>query len=115
MSVKRETSYDKELEQINEFAEKFSEWFSRHQKILFIIIIIVALILWLLSGVYIVHPGEEGVVRTFGRFSSVTVPVLNYHWPRPIPSVPVVDFDSVRRAEIGFRTGCANLIDENLS
>jgi modulator of FtsH protease HflK len=60
--------------------------------------------LWLLSGIYIVQAGEEGVVRTFGRFSGITEPGLNYHFPAPIQRVTVVDVQSIRRAEIGFRT-----------
>ena len=62
------------------------------------------LVLWLLSGIYIVRPGEEGVVRTFGRFSGITEPGLNYHLPRPIQRATIVDVQSIRRAEIGFRT-----------
>jgi membrane protease subunit HflK len=54
--------------------------------------------------VYIVQPGEEGVVQTFGRFSRVTTPGLNYHIPWPIQRVTIVDVESIRRVELGFRS-----------
>jgi membrane protease subunit HflK len=63
-----------------------------------------AVMLWLGSGVYIVGPGEQGVVRRFGKEYAITGPGLRYHLPRPIESRDVVDVARVRRAEIGFRT-----------
>jgi membrane protease subunit HflK len=70
---------------------------------------------WLASGAYIVQPGEEGVVQTFGRFSSITTPGLNYHIPWPIQQVTIVDVESVRRVEIGFRTTAGDGKQEVLS
>ncbi|MEZ4709832.1 MAG: FtsH protease activity modulator HflK [Caldilineaceae bacterium] len=61
-------------------------------------------ILWLTTGIYVVQPGEEGVVKTFGRFSSVATSGLNYHMPWPIQQVTIVDVANIRRAEIGFRS-----------
>ena len=40
-----------------------------------------ALLIWLLSGVYIVGPDEVGVVQTFGKYSRVGQSGLNYHFP----------------------------------
>ena len=69
------------------------------------IIIILALIGWLATGIYTIQPGEAGVVRTFGSYSGPpTGAGLNYHFPAPIQSVEVVDTQTVRRTEIGFRT-----------
>ena len=74
----------------------------------------VAGMLWLGSGVYIVGPGEQGVVRRFGKEYALTGPGLRYHLPRPIESRDVVDVARVRRAEIGFRTqlGRAQVVEE---
>jgi len=62
------------------------------------------LLLWLASGLYIVGPGERGVVLLFGKLWSQAEPGLRYRLPRPIQTRQVVDTARIRRAEIGFRT-----------
>ena len=52
-----------------------------HRKSLFIGIVDVVLALWLASGIYQVQPGEDGVIRTFGRYTATTGPGLHYHLP----------------------------------
>lgn len=69
------------------------------------IVLGVVVVIWLLSGIYIVGPGEAGVERRFGRFVAQTDPGVNYRLPWPIQSVDVVNVAQIRRAEIGFRTG----------
>ena len=63
-----------------------------------------ALLIWLLSGVYIVGPDEVGVVQTFGKYSRVGQSGLNYHFPYPIEKVSTPKVTEVKRVEIGFRT-----------
>jgi modulator of FtsH protease HflK len=60
---------------------------------------------WLASGLYIVGPGERGVVMLFRKAVGQTEPGLHYHLPWPIQSHATVDVAQVRRAEIGFRSG----------
>lgn len=60
--------------------------------------------LWLLSGFYMVGPGEQGLVLTFGRLTGQSEPGLHYRLPAPIQSQFVVDTARVRTAEIGYRT-----------
>ena len=67
-------------------------------------IIPVVVVLWLLSGIYIVRPDEEGVVRRFGKAVKVTQPGPHYHLPDPIERVDKVKVKKVRRLEVGFRT-----------
>ncbi|MHC4482891.1 MAG: FtsH protease activity modulator HflK [Planctomycetota bacterium] len=67
-------------------------------------IIPAAVVLWLLSGIYIVRPGEQGVVRRFGKAVRVTGEGPHYRLPRPIEKVDKVKVEKVRRIEIGFRT-----------
>lgn len=62
------------------------------------------LILWLLSGIYIVRPGEQGVVRRFGAVVRITEPGPHYRLPRPIEKVDKPKVQQVRRIEIGFET-----------
>jgi len=64
----------------------------------------VVLVLWLFSGIYIVRPDEQGVVRRFGRAVRVTQPGPHYRLPLPIEMVNKVKVKQVRRIEIGFRT-----------
>lgn len=68
------------------------------------LIIPVIVLLWGLSGIYIVRPDEQGVVRRFGKAVKVTEPGPNYHLPIPIEKVDKVKVKQVRRMEIGFRT-----------
>ena len=62
------------------------------------------LLLWLASGLYVVGPGERGVVLLFGRVAGQTESGLRYRLPAPLQSHRIVDVATVRRAEIGFRT-----------
>ena len=64
----------------------------------------IALLLWLLSGVYVVGPDEVGVVQTFGKYSRAAQSGLNYHFPFPIEKVQTPKVTEVKRIEIGFRT-----------
>jgi membrane protease subunit HflK len=67
--------------------------------------VVVIAVLWLLSGFYIVGPGERGIVLLFGRVVGQTEPGLRYRLPAPLQSHRVVDVATVRRAEVGFRSG----------
>ena len=67
-------------------------------------VIIGAIILWLLTGVYIVGPDEVGVVRTFGEFTRVTQSGLNWKFPAPIETANTPKVTEVKRIEIGFRS-----------
>lgn len=69
------------------------------------IIVTVILIIWAASGIYIVGPGEQGVVRQFGRvLQPPTSPGLNYYWPWPVQQVDVINVERIRRLEVGFRS-----------
>jgi len=61
-------------------------------------------VLWLLTGIFVVGPAERGVVKRFGEFNRETGPGLHYHMPYPIESVITLNVDQVRRIEIGFRS-----------
>ncbi|KAF0108915.1 MAG: protease FtsH subunit HflK [Chloroflexi bacterium] len=71
---------------------------------LFWIVVIGVVVLWLLSGIYMVGPGERGIVLTFGQLTGQSEPGLHYRLPVPIQSNFVVDTARVRTAEIGYRT-----------
>ncbi|PIQ82202.1 MAG: FtsH protease activity modulator HflK [Candidatus Omnitrophica bacterium CG11_big_fil_rev_8_21_14_0_20_64_10] len=59
---------------------------------------------WLATGIYVVNPGEQGVIRQFGKWVSTTEAGFHYHLPWPIQQRDVVNLKEVRSAEIGFRS-----------
>ncbi|SCX84701.1 FtsH protease activity modulator HflK [Thiohalorhabdus denitrificans] len=67
------------------------------------IVVGIALLLWLASGIYVVNPAEQGVVKRFGKHTITTEPGLHYHLPWPIESVHTPKVTQVRRIEVGFR------------
>ena len=73
-----------------------------------IIIVLVAIGIWLLTGFYRVEPDEQGVVLRFGEWTKTTQPGLNYHLPGPIETVMLPKVTKVNRAEIGYRTAADN-------
>ena len=61
----------------------------------FALVLVLALVAWALSGIYIVEPAERGVVLMFGKYSSTTGP--GPHWyMRGIETVNIVDIDQLR-------------------
>ncbi|MBN2515065.1 MAG: FtsH protease activity modulator HflK [Deltaproteobacteria bacterium] len=67
-------------------------------------IIVIALILWLASGIFFVAPDEVGVVKRFGKAVRTVMPGPNYHAPMPIETVMRPKVTRVQRLEIGFRS-----------
>lgn len=68
------------------------------------LIVIAAILVWLLSGTYIVGPGERGVELRFGAKNEITEPGLHWHLPFPIETVEKVDVERVPIVEVGYRT-----------
>lgn len=68
------------------------------------IIFIGIVLLWLVSGIYIVSPAEQGVVRRFGKMVRITSSGLRYRLPWPIEKVDTPRVTEVKRIEVGFRT-----------
>ncbi len=61
-------------------------------------------ILWMLSGIYIVEPDEEGVVLRFGEYNRSVPPGPHYHIPFPVESVYTPKVTQIQRVEVGFRS-----------
>lgn len=61
---------------------------------------------WLISGgpYYIVDPDEEGVVKTFGKYTKSTGPGFHLKFPWPIQTVETPKVTEVKRLEVGMRT-----------
>ncbi|ADM09863.1 putative membrane bound protease protein [Parvularcula bermudensis HTCC2503] len=58
-------------------------------------------LLWLLSGLYSLPPGARGVVTTFGNYSALTGPGLNWRLPWPFQDHARVQVDQDRSVTIG--------------
>ncbi|OGX11894.1 MAG: HflK protein [Omnitrophica bacterium RIFOXYB12_FULL_50_7] len=57
---------------------------------------------WLASGFFIVSPGEQGIVRQFGKKVRIASAGLNWRMPWPVDQVDIVNVEQVRRIEVGF-------------
>jgi membrane protease subunit HflK len=89
--------------------------------------------LWLASGIYVVHPQEQGVVLRFGAFTERTGPGLHYHLPWPVETVYTPDIRRAHQISVGYHprdasdsgdedpneglmlTGDENIIDVNFT
>lgn len=60
------------------------------------------LIIYALTGIYIVNPGEQAVIRRFGAVLENSISEgIHYRLPYPIDQVQKVNVSEVRRADIG--------------
>jgi membrane protease subunit HflK len=66
--------------------------------------VLVAVLLWLATGLYTVQPKEVGLNLIFGRYSSTVGPGLNVNWPYPIGQVIKVPVLGTNTMEIGVRS-----------
>ncbi|NIA06560.1 MAG: FtsH protease activity modulator HflK [Actinobacteria bacterium] len=66
------------------------------------IAVVVLIIVYFLTGIYIVNPGEQAVVKRFGRVIATRGAGAHYRIPWPVDSVEVVNVGQVRRADIGM-------------
>ncbi|MGN9171810.1 FtsH protease activity modulator HflK [Lachnospiraceae bacterium HCP1S3_A8] len=58
---------------------------------------------YLMTGIYVVNPGEQAVIRRFGAVQPGTVTEgIHYRIPFPIDQVEKVNVSEVRRADIGM-------------
>jgi membrane protease subunit HflK len=71
-------------------------------------------LLWLLTGFYIVDEGNRGVVTRFGRYTETTLPGLHWHIPYPVETVSIVDVEQQRFLELGYRSGVGSVPQEAL-
>jgi membrane protease subunit HflK len=87
---------------VGEVVSQVSDAFRRNMRNIGPIIAGVVVLVLLATGIYSVGPGEQGVVRTFGRESGKTGPGLHYRFPF-VQRVDVVNIEKIRRIEVGSR------------
>jgi modulator of FtsH protease HflK len=78
----------------------------------FVLLGVLALAVWLMTGFYQVDPAERGVVQRFGRFNEVTDPGPRWHLPSPIETVSKVNISNVNSIDYQSRmlTSDVNLV-----
>lgn len=69
-----------------------------------LLVLLAAVAVWLLSGIYIINPDEQGVVLRFGKYNRTVEPGPHYALPEPIESVYKPQVTQVLRSEVGFRS-----------
>lgn len=70
------------------------------------VVLLVAVVVWVFSGFFMIQEGQTGVVLQFGKYSHTTRPGINWRMPWPVQSHEVVNLSSIRSVEVGR----ANLI-----
>jgi len=79
------------------------------------LIAIVAALIWLGSGFYIVDASQRGVVLRFGKLIETTESGPRWHLPFPIETVEIVNLSQVRTVEVGYRENVKNkMLKESL-
>lgn len=63
------------------------------------------MVLWGVSGFFMVEAAEVGLVKRFGQYVRLVEPGLNYHAPFPIEEVIKVNVNRTNRVEIGGNSG----------
>ncbi|MBZ6075261.1 FtsH protease activity modulator HflK [Microvirga puerhi] len=69
-----------------------------------LVLILGAIIIWLLTGIYTVRPNEVGINMRLGRFTGASGEGLNYNWPYPIGRVIKPNVTEQQRIEVGYRS-----------
>ena len=67
------------------------------------VLLVLALLVWLASGFYIVDASQRGLVLQFGKFKENVEPGLRWRLPYPIQSHELVNILGVRTIEVGYR------------
>ena len=110
-------------EVIKDFKNKFDGFFTakksskanKPSKGVFKYILILAVLVWLLSGIYIIDPAEKGVILRFGAFQEETSQGPHWHLPYPLESLHRINVEQVRTAQIGYRDAISNRRGGNVS
>ena len=67
-------------------------------------IVVLVVLGWLATGIYVVEQGEQAVELRFGQFTEIKEAGLRWHMPYPIESRELVNVQKIRTVEVGYRT-----------
>ena len=68
------------------------------------IVIILAVLIFIFTGLYTVNPEEVGVIQRFGKYINTTEPGLHFKIPFGVDKLTKVKVKHVYKEEFGFRT-----------
>jgi membrane protease subunit HflK len=68
-----------------------------------VILVALAILVWIATGIYRVEPNEQAVIQRFGAWVRTESLGLHYHLPAPIETMTKVDVTSRHQTEIGER------------
>ena len=75
-----------------------------NQKNTFLILAAIPLVIWALTGIYIVDEGNRGVVTRFGKYMETSQPGPHWRFPAPIESHTIVNVEQQNFIEVGYRS-----------
>lgn len=67
-------------------------------------VIIIAIAVFIITGLYTVNPEEVGVIQRFGKYLKTTDPGLHFKIPFGIDKLTKVPIKQIKKEEFGFRT-----------
>ncbi|UWI83115.1 FtsH protease activity modulator HflK [Wolbachia endosymbiont of Howardula sp.] len=90
----------KTYSQIKDFFYRYNQ--DNNSKKSYSIIFIIVFLIYVCTGFYIVHPSEESIELTFGKYFDTKASGLRYHFPYPIGKIFKVNVKEINREEIGM-------------
>lgn len=80
------------------------------------LVLMVAVLIWLASGFYIVPEGQQAVILTFGKSVGISTRTgFQWRMPYPIQTHELVNISNVRTVEVGYRGSArSKMLQESL-
>ena len=84
-----------------------------------LVLVLLVVAVWLLTGFYTVRPNEVGINMIFGRYSHMSGEGLRYNYPYPVGRVIKPNVTEQQRIEVGYRSSggqarARDIIEESL-
>lgn len=67
------------------------------------IILLIAIVVWMLTGFYTVDQGEQAIVLRFGKYLETNGAGLRWNFPAPIEDPNIINVQKVNTVEVGYR------------
>ena len=83
---------------------------ARQSTIGLMVIVVVTVFLWLVSGFFIVQEGQVAVVTQFGKLNGTMPAGFQWRLPYPFQAHEIVNISQLRTFEVGFRGNARNRV-----